>query len=113
MGQSRGKETILECKVTAFPQGVTVWRYQGQDLINSDKYRVEVYQDRGHMVILSVRIVNLTREDFGQYSCFASNGFGMDEETMTLYGKKSKKVTDLTLINVGYFTLTLYNKTLL
>ncbi|XP_078314745.1 limbic system-associated membrane protein-like isoform X2 [Crassostrea virginica] len=116
MGQSRGKETILECKVTAFPQGVTVWRYQGQDLINSDKYRVEVYQDRGHMVILSVRIVNLTREDFGQYSCFASNGFGMDEETMTLYefipASKAQPVVTTTTVPILSTTVSKRNRLL-
>lgn len=87
MGQTVGKETMLECKVTAFPQAVSIWKFQNQDLFNSLKHRIDVYQDRGHMLTLSLRIPNVTRDDFGQYSCYASNGFGMDEETMTLYGK--------------------------
>lgn len=87
LGQTVGKETILECKVTAFPQAVSIWKFQEQDLFNSLKHRIDVYQDRGHMLTLSLRIPNVTQDDFGQYSCYASNGFGMDEETMTLYGK--------------------------
>jgi neuronal growth regulator 1 len=82
-----GKETILECKVTAFPQAVSVWRFQNMFLSNSLKHRIDIYKDKGHTMILSVRIMNITKEDFGQYSCFASNEFGEDEETMTLYGK--------------------------
>lgn len=85
LGQTVGKETILECKVTAFPQAVSIWKFQEQDLFNSLKHRIDVYQDRGHMLTLSLRIPNVTQDDFGQYSCYASNGFGMDEETMTLY----------------------------
>lgn len=87
LGQYVGKETILECKVTAFPQAVSIWKFQNQDLFNSFKHRIDVYQDRGHMLTLSLRLPNVTREDFGQYSCYASNSFGMDEETMILYGK--------------------------
>eukprot|EP00105_Crassostrea_gigas_P011071 XP_011426593.1 PREDICTED: opioid-binding protein/cell adhesion molecule homolog isoform X4 [Crassostrea gigas] len=85
LGQYVGKETILECKVTAFPQAVSIWKFQNQDLFNSFKHRIDVYQDRGHMLTLSLRLPNVTREDFGQYSCYASNSFGMDEETMILY----------------------------
>lgn len=97
MSQSLGKETILECKVTAFPQAVSVWRFENVFLANSLKHRIDIYKDKGHTIILSVRIMNITKEDFGQYSCFASNEFGEDEETMTLLGKYSPLCNQLSI----------------
>jgi len=36
---------------------------------------------------LSLRIQNLRKDDFGEYTCYAENGFGRDSETMILYGR--------------------------
>ncbi|XP_056022848.1 lachesin-like isoform X6 [Ostrea edulis] len=107
MSQSLGKETILECKVTAFPQAVSVWRFENVFLANSLKHRIDIYKDKGHTIILSVRIMNITKEDFGQYSCFASNEFGEDEETMTLLEfNPPTKPRPVTTTEVRIFTTT-------
>lgn len=111
LGQSVGKETILECKVTAFPQAVSAWRFQSNFLSNSHKHRIDIYQDKGHTIILSLRIMNITKEDFGQYSCYASNAFGEDEEAMTLYefipATRAKPVTTTA---IPRFTTTAFSK---
>ena len=37
-------------------------------------------------VTLSLRILNVGREDFGNYTCKATNSYGSSEKTMLLYG---------------------------
>ncbi|XP_061172615.1 opioid-binding protein/cell adhesion molecule homolog isoform X6 [Saccostrea echinata] len=111
LGQSIGKETILECKVTAFPQAVSAWRFQNNFLSNSHKHRIDIYQDKGHTIILSLRIINITKEDFGQYSCYASNAFGEDEEAMTLYEFiPATKAKPVTTTQIPLFTTTTLSK---
>lgn len=41
MGQFVGKDTVLECVVSAYPQAVTMWKFRGQPITNSDKYGVD------------------------------------------------------------------------
>ncbi|XP_062573760.1 opioid-binding protein/cell adhesion molecule homolog isoform X8 [Saccostrea cucullata] len=112
LGQSVGKETILECKVTAFPQAVSAWRFQSNFLSNSHKHRIDIYQDKGHTIILSLRIMNITKEDFGQYSCYASNAFGEDEEAMTLYEFiPATRAKPVTTTSIPRFTTTFSKRT--
>ncbi|KAJ8304477.1 hypothetical protein KUTeg_018060, partial [Tegillarca granosa] len=89
MVKCKGKETILECVVSAYPQGNTVWRRNGEDIVtNNWKYRVDVYKDEGiYQLTLSLRIKFLKEEDFGAYTCYAKNELGSDQEDMYLYGK--------------------------
>ena len=42
IGQSKGKTTILECVVTAYPHAITVWRRNGKDIERNSKYNIEV-----------------------------------------------------------------------
>ena len=87
MSQYKGRETILDCRITANPHGYEVWRRDGREIKNSWKYGVNVYEDDVYTKILSLRIGSIDDEDFGKYNCFASNSFGSDEEDMLLYGK--------------------------
>ena len=86
MSQYKGRETILDCRITANPHGYEVWRRDGREIKNSWKYGVNVYEDDVYTKILSLRIGSIDDEDFGKYNCFASNSFGSDEEDMLLYG---------------------------
>ena len=56
----------------------------------SGKYRTEGYNDGSgpHTIILNLHIINIQKEDYGVYSCYASNNYGTDREDMVLYGKK-------------------------
>ncbi|CAL1526562.1 unnamed protein product, partial [Lymnaea stagnalis] len=87
IGQEKGKETILECSVTAFPHAVTMWMKDGVKLTTSPKYRVELYDDERNKLTLSLRVFNINETDFGAYTCIAENELGNDEETMYLYGR--------------------------
>ncbi|XP_025112039.1 limbic system-associated membrane protein-like isoform X2 [Pomacea canaliculata] len=86
MGQFVGKDTVLECVVSAYPQAVTMWKFRGQPITNSDKYGVTLYQEPSTTIVtLSLFIRNLEQSDFGKYSCIASNSLGETSKKMTLY----------------------------
>lgn len=96
IGQVKGRETILDCRITASPQGVTVWMRDGKELFNSEKYSIEVFNEGGHTITLSLRITQIVDSDFGDYTCLASNHLGRDKETMLLYEKRRKTTTTTT-----------------
>ncbi|XP_050402216.1 opioid-binding protein/cell adhesion molecule homolog isoform X2 [Patella vulgata] len=96
IGQIVGKETILECVITAFPQAVSVWLWEGTELSNSRKYRIEIYDEGEHTITLSLRIRALEYSDFGRYSCMASNPLGTDKEEMVLYDYTAHRSTTTT-----------------
>ena len=55
MGQARGRQTILECIITAFPATVNYWEKDGRRLTSSAKYHVDVYDDgHDHRIVLYV-----------------------------------------------------------
>ncbi|BFZ01266.1 hypothetical protein BsWGS_04306 [Bradybaena similaris] len=86
MGQEVGKETILECVVTANPQAVGIWKKNGEEIKTvSGKYRIEPYAEDDHSISLSLRIMFIDKEDYGFYTCEASNKLGRDNDTMALH----------------------------
>ncbi|CAI9730932.1 opioid-binding cell adhesion molecule homolog [Octopus vulgaris] len=91
MGQIRGKETILDCMITAVPLGGMSWERNGITLKKSWKYRIEPYDESGNSYTLSIRIIDLNKDDFGEYTCVASNILGEDQETMILYDATAEK----------------------
>ena len=94
IGQSVGKETILDCIISANPHAVTEWRRDGRPLHKSDKYDIDVFRDTyENSVTLSLRIKNLVAEDYGRYLCLGSNHLGEDQEEMTLYRKLDTIIT--------------------
>ncbi|BFZ02526.1 hypothetical protein BsWGS_05565 [Bradybaena similaris] len=85
IGQVRGKSTILECEITAYPQILSLWKRHGEEIIRNTKYATEIYNDGGNRVTLILKIQSLDKEDYGDYECYALNLLGNDAETMTLY----------------------------
>ncbi|KAK7491727.1 hypothetical protein BaRGS_00016983, partial [Batillaria attramentaria] len=82
IGQDIGKETILECTVTAFPHAVSMWM---RISTLNQKYRLEIYDEDRNTITLSLRIFTIERHDYGEYTCVASNTLGKDSESMILY----------------------------
>jgi len=56
MGQARGRHTILECVITAFPATVNYWEKDGHKLSTSAKYHVDVYDDGAQRIVLYVSV---------------------------------------------------------
>lgn len=87
MGHSLGKETILTCVISASPMAEVFWRKGKKKMVTEyGKYRSDVYRDSPHARTLNLQIRNLQKEDFGNYTCEASNQLGGDSEIMVLYG---------------------------
>ncbi|GAB1599124.1 lachesin-like, partial, partial [Argonauta hians] len=103
IGQAIAKETILECKITAMPQGVTIWKKGEKELKTGWKYRIDAYGDDEYTITLSLRIRQITKEDYGVYTCQASNRLGRDVKSMVLYkiGVSSTKSTTVSSLKPG------------
>lgn len=84
--QSLDKETILQCDVSASPFGVNIWRFGERefDQQSGPNYRTDMYKEDHLKVTLSLRILNVGRGDFGNYTCEAQNKYGRSERTMIL-----------------------------
>ncbi|XP_025077877.1 opioid-binding protein/cell adhesion molecule homolog isoform X2 [Pomacea canaliculata] len=96
IGQMLGKETILECIVTANPQSVSRWLKDGEEVkTDGSNYHVEVYNEHqeAYTIVLSFRIMAISEQDFGQYTCEASSPMGKDAETMVLFEYKKPQTT--------------------
>ncbi|KAL3866522.1 hypothetical protein ACJMK2_043815, partial [Sinanodonta woodiana] len=94
LGQYPGRETFLECDITANPHGVMYWEKDGIQLtlLNQDKYFLDLYTaDIPDTNILSLRIKELTTDDFGTYTCVSKNSHGDDRESMVLYDYSNKE----------------------
>ena len=85
--QMKGRETILECAITAFPHAVNYWEKDTKRITSSMKHRIEAYDEGDHTLTLSLRIHITDPSDFGEYKCVASNRLGKDEGSMYLFGK--------------------------
>ncbi|XP_070207656.1 lachesin-like [Littorina saxatilis] len=88
IGQEVGKETILECVISASPLHVSRWR-RGQEIYSNegDRHEVNVYDNNKepNSIVLSLRILRVEQQDYGTYTCEASNNFGTVVRDMELY----------------------------
>lgn len=84
--QWRGRETILECQITAYPHAVNYWEKDGRRVTSSTKHRIEAYDEGEHRLTLSLRIHIQEQADYGEYKCHASNSLGSDQRFMYLNG---------------------------
>ncbi|ESO08726.1 hypothetical protein HELRODRAFT_190578 [Helobdella robusta] len=80
-----GKETILQCYITAYPHAVTFWEKEGAVLRNSPNYQTDAYPDSvTFSLTLSLRILIREKSDFGTYECVAANSLGSDRGAVVL-----------------------------
>jgi len=52
IAQSRGRETILLCRITAYPHAVNYWEKDGQRVTSSARHRIEAYDEDAHTITL-------------------------------------------------------------
>ena len=102
--QDTGKETILQCEISASPQAIVNWR-KGEHVFSANNYQritPEIYKKDIYTTVLLLRIQNLTWSDFGEYVCEASNSLGRDLETMHLYRKYHWRI-QISKRGLGFF----------
>jgi neuronal growth regulator 1 len=85
--QKLGKETILDCQVTANPQLYSAWTKNGIPIQNDEKFKIDLYEDYKNIVTLSLKISDIQDSDYGAYRCEAQNELGRDFQDTYLYGK--------------------------
>ena len=39
-----GRETILECSITANPHGLTIWEKKARKVVNTDNREIEIFK---------------------------------------------------------------------
>jgi len=93
IAQARGRETILECRITAYPHAVNYWEKNGRRIMSSAHHRIEAYDEGAHTITLSLRIYISDNDDYGTYRCVASNALGQDDGLTYLDGNDSDQVT--------------------
>lgn len=88
MGQTLGRETILECVISASQPASYYWEKDGHKFLRgpTDRHRLEAFDVGDHNLVLSLMISDVQRSDFGQYDCHASNRLGATRKSMHLYG---------------------------
>ena len=86
ISQQEGKDTLLECMVTANPHTTLYWAKDGRRLEDSNKYEIHQWDVGQYTKNLGAFVLDLVEADYGQYACVASNEHGRDEDTVNLYG---------------------------
>ena len=61
-------------------------------IVPSLKYNISDQVLSDYQVVSTLLIRNLNKNDFAQYVCVAKNTIGESEESIKIYGKKSKQI---------------------
>jgi hypothetical protein len=92
--QYPGKETILDCVITAFPQANNVWKKDGKELITSSRRLISVYDEGDNTLTLSLRLQEIDDEDYGEYTCEAANALGRAHKSMVLLSRSFQSISN-------------------
>ncbi len=89
ISQRLGKDTLLECIITANPMTTIFWEKDGQRIKDDEKYSIHIWDIGGYTKTMGAFVTHLVLDDYGMYKCVAENDLGRAEDTMSLYGKCS------------------------
>ena len=77
-------QVSLECQVTGEPRPGLVW-YREEDLLNiSHRFAVQEVEVGGQVYRHVLNVLELREEDYGNYSCLATNKVGSDRSELTV-----------------------------
>jgi len=81
-------EAHLECHIRASPQCQINWHFgEGNDtaIVNDGNHFISHYAESDELVISTLKIYSVYKEDFGQYTCEAGNKYGKVAQHLDLY----------------------------
>lgn len=86
------EEAILTCNTEAFPPSINYWtRGEVEDALSpSHKFDISIVE-KSYKIFMTLRIRDLSQEDFTSYKCYARNALGSTEGSIKLYGKLQVK----------------------
>ncbi|XP_012937137.1 lachesin [Aplysia californica] len=92
MGQSLGKDTILECIVSGYPQAEAFWKFHGKQLSSSKKYKLDIFSHNEDetKLTMTLSVKNIQPKDYGAYICTATNDMGTASEKMILHEHRQR-----------------------
>lgn len=79
ISQYRGKDTTLECNIKVFPKESIIWRKDNRVLKVGEldwKYSLSLFRRSETEFINTLQIFALEPDDFGLYTCEATNSYG-------------------------------------
>lgn len=87
--QHNGRTITLECRVTANPSAVVVWKRGHSNLKNSYKYKIKSNKMAKNVFLVTLEIRSLDQTDSGMYTCTGHNDQGTSNDTLILRGELS------------------------
>ena len=94
VGSPIGEKVTLRCRVEAYPSAITYWIRSGDNgkdemLINGSEFIIEE-RKLEYKTELTLEIAQFSQRHVGLYTCTATNSFGMKENKVRIYGKRTK-----------------------
>lgn len=78
ISQYQGRDTVIDCKIKAFPQEIAVWRKGSMEIKEDIPWKLlpTLYKNSDMEYILNLQVFSLEPSDFGLYTCEAFNQYG-------------------------------------
>lgn len=116
--QYRGKDTTLECNIKVFPMEQIVWKKDNKVFKDGEmdwKYSLSLFKRSESEFLKSLQIFSLEPDDFGSYTCEATNEYGKASANVDLKGSLKQHcsfcyVAVNILIKRDFFHLTMFVK---
>lgn len=89
VGQKKGYEAELICKVTSYPPAAVSWLRNDKELNNNEHYEIAYLGVTNEETISTLKLKNVADHHYGEYVCKAKNAYGEDTTALELFGKSS------------------------
>lgn len=87
-----GSNVVLECQTESNPVAATYWIWNKRFMTQTSKYGIHTTQN-SYRTYTKLEIRNVSKNDFGEYTCLSKNLLGETEGTIRLYGKDKHNVS--------------------
>ena len=87
VGNPLGTTARLECVVEASPKSINYWTKDNVMISGSSKIKMEERRESHYITYMSLRILKLSKIDYGRYNCYAKNSYGEAVEKISLNGE--------------------------